>query len=190
MSYIFPGPFEFEILLSLILYVYQTSIIDSLIISVTVWSMSLCLRSFFTCTRKRAYWTRRTQGLVTVWSIWRAHPIYWSTTLSPSPWWISTGSTYAIYLSTVTWAVRVSDVYININSHLGCKSKWRIYLSSINCYSHLGCKKECLPHDKPVYLYIKYSTQILVIFTCVNFALLQLQRICSFNNIWDNEIVS
>lgn len=171
MSYIFPGPFEFEILLSLILYVYQTSFIDSLIISVTVWSMSLCLRSFFTCTRKRAYWTRRTQGLVTVWSIWRAHPIYWSTTLSPSPWWISTGSTYAIYLSTVTWAVRVSDVYININSHL-------------------GCKKECLPHDKPVYLYIKYSTQILVIFTCVNFALLQLQRICSFNNIWDNEIVS
>lgn len=150
----------------------------------------ICLRSFFTCTRKRAYWTRRTQGLVTVWSIWRAHPIYWSTTLSPSPWWISTGSTYAIYLSTVTWAVRVSDVYININSHLGCKSKWLIYLSSINCYSHLGCKKECLPHDKPVYLYIKYSTQILVIFTCVNFALLQLQRICSFNNIWDNEIVS
>lgn len=80
--------------------------------------------------------------------------------------------------------------HISINSHLGCKSKWLIYLSSINCYSHLGCKKECLPHDKPVYLYIKYSTQILVIFTCVNFALLQLQRICSFNNIWDNEIVS
>lgn len=112
MLYIFPGPFEFEILLSLILYVYQTSFKDSLIISVTVWSMSLCLRSFFTCTRKRAYWTRRTHGLVTVWSIWRAHPIYWSTTLSPSPWWISTGSTYAIYLSTVTWAVKVSDLYI------------------------------------------------------------------------------
>lgn len=154
--------------------------------------MSLCCRSFSTCTRKRASWTRRTHGLVTVWSIWRAHPIYWSTTLSPSPWWISTGSTYAIYLSTVTWAVRVSDIYIYINSrlgckskwhicinsHLGCKNKWHIYLSSIN--SRMGCKSECLPYD--IYLY-NYSSQNLVIFTCVNFAFLQLQTICSIHSL-------